>query len=226
MEEKILTQKERVAIIKKYLKSLPEGDYEIMEHNLAGDDPTIYIQTSLRTIGIGVSDKGKLIAEYKMRRGKGSKSDFEKRLQAYNRGEISQAELLGQECQQLSLDQFLLDQETEEKEEAEAVKEHSEIKAENSDKNSEKETNIEEKYIESATADTSIIDDEVEQKDIVAIEAQEKDIKEGIRLRLKFKPERIFTLVKGEGNIYKVRDDSSVSYNIAKSDLEPVMEEG
>lgn len=199
-----ITQKEKVEKIKEYLKALPEGNYEILEHNLAAEEPTIYIQTSLRTIGVGYSDSGKLVTEYKMRRGKGSKAEFEKKFKNYEMGQITLAELLGEECQQLSLDQFLLNTEPD------------------IEQNSEKEVKVNEKTIENVIENTSII------KETTSIDnTEEKTNKsfnpvEGDKVKLKYKKERIFTVVKDEGNILKVKDDTSTSYNMAKSDFEPV----
>lgn len=80
MEIKILSHAELVNRIKQYLETeIPEKEYEILDHNLAAEEPTLGIQTCMRIIGIAVTPTGEVVSDYSVKLGLGNETDFENR---------------------------------------------------------------------------------------------------------------------------------------------------
>ncbi len=68
--------------IANYMDLLPE-EFEVIEDNLGTDNPSIKFQTKSRIISIGCDEKGKIIEEFTMRDGAGTKEEFLSKLEAY-----------------------------------------------------------------------------------------------------------------------------------------------
>ena len=69
--------------IANYMDSLPE-EFEVLEDQLDGDDPSIKLQTKTRIISLSCDDKANVIEDFRMRKGAGSKEDFLVKQEAYN----------------------------------------------------------------------------------------------------------------------------------------------
>lgn len=69
--------------IANYMDAFPE-EFEVLEDNLGGDEPSIKLQTKTREISLWCDDKGKVIEEFQMRQGAGSKEEFLIKQKAYN----------------------------------------------------------------------------------------------------------------------------------------------
>jgi len=68
--------------IANYLDTLPE-EFEVLEDNLAEEEPSIKLQTKSRIITVSVLN-GKVIENFRMRRGAGSKDEYLKKQLAYD----------------------------------------------------------------------------------------------------------------------------------------------
>ena len=69
--------------IANYMDAFPE-EFEVLEDNLGGDEPSIKLQTKTREISLSCDDKGKVIEEFQMRQGAGSKEEFLFKQKGYN----------------------------------------------------------------------------------------------------------------------------------------------
>ena len=304
MEEKKLTQKDLVNRIKEYLATeIYEGGYEILDHNLAAEDPTLGVQTAFRIIGIAVTPDGEVVAEYTMKKDAGTKAEFEAKvtamkalrnfvsanykvaenvkedfvnsniklesdgmavtLMADKKGKVSEQivplkPVKKVEPVQMTLDDFFRD-ETSSKE-SEPVKKTS--KAPKKTVASEEEINVvqkvtkEKKKVTNETSKTTKENKEVnteekkvskkiKEKESLSKERVEKDLHkstgtndkadvsersydkwyEGTKVKTIFNNMKIYTVVADLGNVIKIKDDTSGSYNVARSDLEIFVEE-
>ena len=69
--------------IANYMDAFPE-EFEVLDDNLGGSEPSIKLQTKSREISLSCDNKGKIIEEFKMRQGAGSKEEFLIKQKAYN----------------------------------------------------------------------------------------------------------------------------------------------
>lgn len=69
--------------LNKYIETNFLND-EIIDNNLDNDTPSVKIQTKDRIITLTVTDDGKIIEDFRMRKGAGSKSDYLKKKEAFS----------------------------------------------------------------------------------------------------------------------------------------------
>lgn len=69
--------------IANYMDAFPE-EFEVLEDNLGESEPTIRLQTKTREIRLSCDNKGKVIEEFQMRQGAGSKEEFIIKQKIYN----------------------------------------------------------------------------------------------------------------------------------------------
>ena len=69
--------------IANYMDSFPE-EFEVLEDELGSDEPSIKLQTKTRIISLSCDARGKVIEDFTMRPGAGSKEDFLKKQEAYH----------------------------------------------------------------------------------------------------------------------------------------------
>lgn len=69
--------------IANYMDAFPE-EFEVIEDNLGETDPSITLQTKRRIINLSCDSTGKVIEDFSMREGAGSKEDFLEKQEAYN----------------------------------------------------------------------------------------------------------------------------------------------
>lgn len=70
--------------ITKYLEqNFSEKSYEIIQDGMEEEDPSLKIQTKDRIIDLSVSEDDKVVEDFRMRRGAGSKADYLKKQMAF-----------------------------------------------------------------------------------------------------------------------------------------------
>ncbi|SHJ59594.1 hypothetical protein [Pseudobutyrivibrio xylanivorans] len=69
--------------IANYMDAFPE-EFEVLEDNLGASEPSIRLQTKTREIILSCDDKGKVIEEFQLRQGAGSREEFIIKQKAYN----------------------------------------------------------------------------------------------------------------------------------------------
>lgn len=69
--------------IANHMDSFPE-EFEVIEDELGSSEPSIKLQTKTRIISLSCDERGKVVEDFTMRPGAGSKEDFLKKQEAYN----------------------------------------------------------------------------------------------------------------------------------------------
>lgn len=69
--------------IANYMDAIPE-EFEVLEDNLGEAEPSIKLQTKKRVISLSCDSTGKVIEDFSMREGAGSKEEFLEKQEAYN----------------------------------------------------------------------------------------------------------------------------------------------
>ncbi|SDI79131.1 hypothetical protein SAMN05421493_12813 [Pseudobutyrivibrio sp. 49] len=69
--------------IANYMDAFPE-EFEVLEDNLGGSEPSISLQTKTREISLSCDNQGKVIEEFQMRQGADSKEEYLIKQKAYN----------------------------------------------------------------------------------------------------------------------------------------------
>jgi len=75
----VTVQRKRIA---SFMASMPE-EFEVLEDMLGEDSPSIQLQTKTRILTLSCDEHGKVVEDFKMREGAGSKEDYLKKEEAY-----------------------------------------------------------------------------------------------------------------------------------------------